>query len=134
MVDRREFLALSTAAIFGFRPIRKFDPGAVTRMYGLIGKIMAVEGRRDELADILLQGVAGMPGCLSYVVANDLEHDDALWVTEVWNSQASHEASLSLPSVQEAIRTGRPLIAGFEERFVTTPLGGHGLDQDSDCP
>lgn len=98
-------------------------------MYGLIGKIVAVEGRRDELAEILIRGVAGMPGCLSYVVANDVEDEDALWVTEVWDSEASHQASSSLPSVREAIRAGRPLIAGFEERFVTTPLGGHGLDR-----
>lgn len=99
-------------------------------MYGLIGKIVAVEGRRDELADVLIEGVAGMPGCLSYVVANDVENDDALWVTEVWDSEVSHEASLSLPSVQEAIRKGRPLIADFAERVVTEPLGGHGLSED----
>ncbi|MCB0228760.1 MAG: antibiotic biosynthesis monooxygenase, partial [Anaerolineae bacterium] len=33
----------------------------------------------------------------------------------------------SLPSVQAAIARGRPLIAGFGERFETEPLGGHGL-------
>lgn len=86
-----------------------------------------MSGRRRELADILLEGVSGMPGCLSYVVANDPENGDALWVTEVWDSEASHQASLSLPSVQEAIRRGRPLIAGFDRRQVTEPLGGHGL-------
>jgi len=35
-----------------------------------------------------------MPGCLSYVVAADATELDALWVTEVWESQASHQASL----------------------------------------
>lgn len=48
-------------------------------------------------------------------------------VTEVWESRASHEASLELPVVQQAIARGRPLIAGFGERFVTAPVGGHGL-------
>lgn len=100
-------------------------------MYGRIGKIVAVEGRREELAAILIDGVGGMPGCLSYVVANDLEDADALWVTEVWDSEASHQASLSLPSVQEAIRRGRPLIVRFEEGTVTAPLGGHGLNDGS---
>jgi quinol monooxygenase YgiN len=52
---------------------------------------------------------------------------DAVWVTEVWENQASHQASLSLPAVQAAITKGRPLIAGFGERFETTPLGGFGL-------
>jgi quinol monooxygenase YgiN len=96
-------------------------------MYGLIGKIIAVDGARDELATILLEGIGGMPGCLSYVVAHDSEDGNALWVTEVWHSEASHRASLSLPSVQGAIEKGRPLIAGFGERFITAPLGGQGL-------
>lgn len=96
-------------------------------MYGLIGKMLATPGNRDALAEILLQGIAGMPGCLSYIVAQDPTNPDALWVTEVWASQAEHQASLSLPSVRAAITQARPIIAGFGERFETTPLGGQGL-------
>ena len=96
-------------------------------MFGLIAKMTAAEGRRDELITILLEGVANMPGCLSYIVAKDTSDPNAIWITEVWDSKASHEASLSLPSVKEAIRMGRPLIAGFSDRVVTTPVGGHGL-------
>ena len=96
-------------------------------MYGLIGRIDAIEGERDALAAILLKGVAGMPGCRSYVVASDPESPDSIWVTEVWDSRESHAASLSLPSVQEAIRAGKPLIAGFSQRWETEPIGGHGL-------
>lgn len=96
-------------------------------MYGLIGKIRSTPGQRDQLASILLGGTTAMPGCLSYVVAADGTDPDALWVTEVWDSAASHRASLSLPQVQQAIASGRPLIAGFGERFETTPLGGSGI-------
>ncbi len=96
-------------------------------MYGLISRIDVHPGQRDSLADILLEGLTGLPGCLTYVVAKDSANPDALWVTEVWDSQASHESSLSLPSVQAAIAKGRPMIAGFSERTVTEPLGGHGL-------
>lgn len=127
MIERRGFIAVSTAAIFGYRLQHANRIGEPAEMYGLIGKIVAIQGRRQELAEILLKGIGGMPGCLSYVVANDSEDEDALWVTEVWDAETSHQASLDLPSVQEAIRQGRPLIAGFGERFVTTPLGGHGL-------
>jgi quinol monooxygenase YgiN len=95
-------------------------------MYGLIGKMTAVPGKRDELIAILLEGIANMPGCLSYIVAKAGDAD-AIWITEVWDSQASHEASLSLPSVKNAIAKGKPLIAGFSERVVTTPVGGHGM-------
>jgi quinol monooxygenase YgiN len=96
-------------------------------MYGLIGKITAVPGQRDALISILLEGTADMPGCLSYIIARDTADPDALWITEVWDSQESHQASLTLPTVQEAIAQGRPLIAGFGERFVTEPVGGQGL-------
>ena len=96
-------------------------------MYGLIGKINAGPGKRDELIAILLEGAVSMPGSLSYVVAKDSTEEEAIWVTEVWDTKASHEASLSLPSVQEAIAQGRPLITGFGERFETVPIGGHGL-------
>lgn len=95
----------------------------------------AKPGKRDELIAILLNGVADMPGCLSYIVAKDPADAEALWITEVWDSKASHEASLTLPSVQEAIAQGRPLIAGFgPERFETEPVGGHGLVESQDAP
>jgi len=96
-------------------------------MYGLISRMDVVPGERDALVKILLEGIVGMPGCLSYVIANDPEDADAIWITEVWDSRTSHEASLSLPQVREAIEEGRPLIAGFAERFTTEPVGGHGL-------
>jgi quinol monooxygenase YgiN len=96
-------------------------------MYGLIGKIMTVSDQRDALISILTDGVGSMPGCLSYIVARDPVDENAVWVTEVWVDQASHQASLSLPAVQQAITRGRPLITGFGERFETIPMGGHGL-------
>lgn len=96
-------------------------------MYGLIGKMMAVEGKRDELIKILLDGVSGMPGCLSYIVAKDPKDKNAVWITEVWDSADSHKDSLKLPSVQAAIAKGKPLIAGFGESLTTEPVGGHGL-------
>lgn len=97
-------------------------------MYGLIQQIMAVPGQRDALIAVLLDGASDMPGCLSYVVSTDATDADAIWVTEVWDSRASHESSLSLPAVQQAMEKGRPLIEGFGERFETEPVGGHGLE------
>ncbi|GGX78616.1 putative quinol monooxygenase [Pseudoduganella dura] len=96
-------------------------------MYGLIGKIKTTPGQRDALAAILLKATAAMPGCLSYIVAADPNDADALWITEAWDSAESHKASLGLPAVKEALVAGRPLIAGFGERFETVPLGGAGL-------
>jgi quinol monooxygenase YgiN len=96
-------------------------------MYGLIGKMIAAPGQRDALIDILLEGIGGMPGCLSYVVARDPADADAIWITEVWDSQESHAASLTLPAVRAAIARARPIIAGFGGSTTTEPVGGHGL-------
>ena len=96
-------------------------------MYGLIGKVNVVPGQRDALAALLLEGSQAMPGCLSYVIAADPAESDALWITQVWDSQASHQGSLSLPTVQAVIAKGRAMIAGFSNRVETVPIGGHGL-------
>lgn len=96
-------------------------------MHGLIGKMTAAEGKRDELIAILIEGTKEMPGCLSYVVAKDPSDATTVWVSEVWEDAASHKASLALPAVREAITKGKPLIAKFDQSTVTEPVGGHGL-------
>jgi len=96
-------------------------------MYGLIGRMLAVEGRREELLAVLLEGNAAMPGCRSYVIARDPGSDDGIWISEVWDSQEQHQASLHLPHVQATIAKARPMIAGFAERFETEPKGGIGI-------
>jgi quinol monooxygenase YgiN len=126
-MTRRDFVALAGASAVAAATPSCASLKSETNMYGLIGKIKIVPGQRDVLISILIDGVSGMPGCLSYIVAKDPADADAIWITEVWESQESHQASLSLPSVQQAISRGKPLITGFGERFETTPVGGHGL-------
>lgn len=96
-------------------------------MYGLIGKMLAVPEKREELLAIMLEGNAPMPGCLSYIIARDPVSDNGIWITEVWDDKENHAASLQLPHVQATIAKARPLIAGFAERFETEPKGGIGL-------
>ena len=96
-------------------------------MYGLIGKITAQPGRRDELISILIEGVSGLPGCLSYIVAADPLEPEVIWITEAWQSKEAHGASLTLPSVRDAICKGRPMIAGMSRVAETERAGGHGL-------
>ncbi len=96
-------------------------------MYGLIGKITCVPGHRDSLVTHLLAGTRDMPGCRSYVVATDPADPNAVWVTEVWDTAQHHKDSLALPQVKQAIAAARPIIAGFEHSFETTPVGGVGF-------
>lgn len=96
-------------------------------MYGLIGKMIAVEGKREELIKILVGGTSKMAGCLSYIIARDAKDADGVWVTEVWDSKESHANSLKLPEVKDAIAKGKPLIKSFEVYHETEPAGGRGL-------
>lgn len=100
-------------------------------MYGLIGSMTASPDNRDTLIAILLESIHDMPGCLSYIIGADTTDDDRIWITEVWDSQHSHAASLGLPAVKDAIKRAMPLIAGFGDQTVTTPIGGHGLPRDA---
>lgn len=96
-------------------------------MYGLIIKIAVIPGKREELIEILQESAANMPGCLSYVVAKDTSDENTLWVTEVWDSAASHDASLSLPSVKSVIPRAKAIVASLEKVAVTNPVWGAGL-------
>ena len=96
-------------------------------MYGLIVKLTTASGRRDEMIRILTESAADMPGCLSYIVAKDSADENAIWVTEVWDSEGSHDASLSLPAVKNAIPQAKQIVSGFDKVAVTNPVWGVGL-------
>lgn len=126
LITRRQFIIW--LGLLGLSPRLTFaKQQGDNPMYGLIGQILCVEGKRSELATILLNGIADMPGCISYIIAEDKTEENALWVSEVWTDETHHKASINLPSVQAAIKLGRPLITGFGERFETCPIGGKGL-------
>jgi quinol monooxygenase YgiN len=124
-LDRRKFLLCLTAAVTA-RPDLVDTQGA-RKMFGLIAKLTAVPGKRDELIAILEKGTKSMPGCLSYILAKDAADENIIWVTEIWDSAASHDASLSLAAVKNAMVQGKPLIAGFEKVAVTNPVAGVGF-------
>ena len=52
---------------------------------------------------------------------------NAIWITEAWDGELSHQASLQMKSVREAIMKAKPMIASFDTHIVTRPVGGHGL-------
>ncbi len=93
-------------------------------LFGLIGQMKTLPGKRADLVAILAKGTGEMPGCLSYVIAEDQVDADAIWITEIWVDANHHAASLKLPAVQASIAAGRPLIAGFDHYFKTTPVAG----------
>ena len=101
-------------------------------MYGRIARTIAVPGKREALAEILVNGTHALPGCLSYVVAADSHDPDALWITEIWEDAESHQAALSLPAIQTTVAQGRPLIASFSTMAETLLVGGSGLPKSAE--
>ncbi len=98
--------------------------------FGLCGTIKAPPGQGDALLALLLQAadvVANAPGCEVWIVNRVPDDLDAVWITEVWRSEADHAASLTKEDVRAVISRARPLIAGFGERFTLEPVGGKGL-------
>ena len=98
--------------------------------FGMFGKIIAKEGQRNALVEHLLEAARLMndlPGCEIYVVSRATEEPEAIWVMEVWRTEAEHDASLKLDSVKALIARARPLIAGGYERTRFIPVGGKGI-------
>jgi quinol monooxygenase YgiN len=98
------------------------------KKFSLFGKLIAHEGKRDELVQLLMEGVSfleNFPGCEWYVIHVSDQEPDSIWVTEIWRDEAAHQASLQQSEIKSIIQRGRPLIAGFEKY---RPVGGVGRD------
>ena len=123
MIDRRTAMG-GGAALGLLGSIGVQANAAPGPMYGLIGKMKAVPGKRGELIAALSVGTGKMPGNIAYIIAEDVADPDGIWITEIWTDKAAHAASLKLPEVQQAIKIGRPLIAGFEAQHEVKPVAG----------
>ena len=92
-------------------------------MYGLIVKLTSAPNRRDELIELMGgEDSHTIPGCLSFIVAEDAADENVLWITEVWESQAAHEDSLKQTESQESFSNADTLIAGYEKIATTKPI------------
>ncbi len=125
MIDRRNVLGGAAAlALLQGCGVRMDEIENPADLFGLIGQMKAQPGKRAQLLAILQEGTGTMPGNLTYLISEDRADPDALWIVEVWKDEASHKASLSLPSVRDAIGRGRPLIAAFGTSAQVRPVAG----------
>ncbi|WP_239447414.1 putative quinol monooxygenase [Parasphingorhabdus marina] len=125
MIRRRDMLAwMGVVALPGCMTIREERWMEEVLPYGIIGQMKVAAGQRETLIAILAEGTRNMPGNISYTISKDQSDENALWITEYWESKDAHAASLQLESVQAAIGKGRALIEGFGHRFEVTPVAG----------
>jgi quinol monooxygenase YgiN len=96
-------------------------------MFMLHGRLAAKPGKREELLAILAEGEHSepMPGCRLYLVAVDETDADGVWITELWESEDAHTASLQLERVKEQITRAMPILdtAGFRRQQLDARAG-----------
>ena len=97
------------------------------KKFAVNGKLIAIRGKRDALTEYLLsaaQKMESLDTCYCYIVGVDPEDGDAVYIFEVWENEAAHQAALQMDVFQRLIDEARPLIAGMEDFPSLQILGG----------
>ena len=89
------------------------------------GTLGAAPGKRDALVAHLTVRSDWLTaiGCLAYEVGVNDDEPDTVFVVELWDSAAAHQASLALPEVQASIAAARPMLSGTFGGFRFTVVG-----------
>ena len=98
--------------------------------FGLFGKLIAKEGERETLVDILLnagESMENLVDCELYVVHVSNDDPNAVYVYEVWRNKNAHQSSLTLETTQTLIQLAKPIIVGMERINTLIPIGGKGI-------
>jgi quinol monooxygenase YgiN len=98
--------------------------------YGCYVKFTTHPGQRDHLVELLLEVATGaqtVVGCELYLINTSPTDATVVWVTEVWSSQAEHDAALTQDGAKKQIQRALPLLVGPPELIVVQPVGGKGV-------
>lgn len=91
-------------------------------------KFIAEPGHGKDLAGLLLRAgddLGDDPGCLLYLVNREKTDPDAVWVTELWRSQADLDAAMEKIRGSDETAAALRIIASAE-RYELDLLGGKG--------
>lgn len=86
--------------------------------------LTAQQGRGGELAMIMLKAaevVSKIKDCHLYLVQMSATDESKVLITEVWESQSAHRASLANSDVLALIAKAKPLIQNMQHE-IGTPL------------
>jgi quinol monooxygenase YgiN len=97
--------------------------------YGLLNKLTAKPGKRDEVMGILLESgkLLDDSACLMYMVSEAVDDPNVIYVTDLWTSKAKHEKALKTPELRPFVEKAVPLLAGMPEQTEIKPVGGVGV-------
>lgn len=99
-------------------------------LFSVNGSLSAAPGKRDELLQYLLEAAEEMEhveNCYIYSVGIDPEDNAKVYVYEVWEDQAAHQASLQLDVFKNLITKARPIITDMADYPNLVIKGGKGI-------
>jgi quinol monooxygenase YgiN len=97
---------------------------------GVVAKIVAKEGQRDELVGALqaaLDAAQGEEGTRYYLLHTDAQQADVLWMYELYESQEALQAHMGSEAFKAIGPAVGNLVAARPELTFMTPVGGKGL-------
>jgi quinol monooxygenase YgiN len=97
--------------------------------YGLLNKLTAKPGKREEVIGILLESGKLMDdsACLMYMVSEAADDPNVIYVTDLWTSKDLHRQALQAPELRGYIDKAIPLLEGMPEQTEIRPVGGTGV-------
>lgn len=87
----------------------------------------AKPGKRDELMGYMqavVEEMQNVAGCSCYILGIRADDEHSIYIYEVWDNQAAHDASLTLDVFRNLIAQAKPIIEGMENLHTLTVVGG----------
>lgn len=88
-------------------------------------------GQREALKDVLMKTsriVSGSDGCRLYIINEDTNHEDAIWLTEIWETEEHQVIARSLDGALELATETNMLLAKEPEKVEMEAVAGKGLN------
>jgi quinol monooxygenase YgiN len=102
---------------------------STSQRVGVVAKITSAPGKRTDLANALksaFDNVASEQGTIHYILSEDNEDENLLWMWEMYTDQASLEAHMGSQWFKEWGPQLAPFLGGRPELIFVKPLGGKG--------
>jgi quinol monooxygenase YgiN len=103
-------------------------------LHSVLTRYIAKPKQGNGLIDILLKChdiVSDAEGCRHYIINQDDERPDHIWVSELWDSQEDHIISLSLDGCKELDVAINHLLAAPPEQIMMKAVAGKGVEEYS---
>lgn len=112
--------------------VQKIYKSPVMASHSVYTRFMALPRKGNALIGILMKAhdiVSDADGCRLYIINQDEENPDHIWVTELWDTQEDHAISLTLDGCKELIAEATHLLASPPEQIIMKAVAGKGVEE-----